>query len=131
MQGEGQEYMQHMLNAIVKKWGVPDFQGEKIQLPSNLNFDEQVVDFLKYGFHVSYMGDIPTPTTENHASAHRFPNHVKAYVARETATGALLRPFKELPFHPLCQIRPLLTRPKKYSDQHRIIMDLSWLPPPR
>jgi hypothetical protein len=121
--------------------GVPNFQGLRIPLPTNLNLpqwreaaagyqDKEVVDLLTYGFPVSYEGPIPTPTFENDSSAKQYSADVEKYVGTETGEGAMLGPFPEEPFTPWCQVNPLLTRPKKDSDTRRVIVDLSWPQPP-
>ena len=42
----------------------------------------------------------------------------------------MLEPFNDPPFSPWTQTNPLLTRPKKDSHLHHVIMDLSWPLPP-
>ena len=126
---------------LVKAIGKPNFMCARVQLPSNLNFaaldkhtsdyhDRQVVDFLRYGFPISYKGPIPTPTYNNHGSARNYPTHFRAYVDREVAEGALLGPFNDVPFKPWAQVNPLMSRPKRDSAECRIIVDLSWPPAP-
>ena len=41
--------------------------------------------------------------------------HVKAYVDKEVEKGALLGPFKDIPFKPWAQINPIMSRPKRDS----------------
>ena len=48
----------------------------------------------------------------------------------DVAEGAPLGPFEHPPFSPWCQINALLSRPKKFSADRCIIMDLSWPYPP-
>ncbi len=125
------------IHAAVPGTGVANFQQARIKLPSNLNLslwrklavdheDPQVADLLTYGFPVSYEGPTPDPASDNHASARNHLQHVRAYVHKEVEEGALLGPFEEPPFAPWCQVNALLTRPKKDSNDRRVIMDLSW-----
>ena len=66
------------IHQAVRLTGKHNFEAAKIQLPSNLNFkrweqmaqgyhDAEVVNFLKFGFPVSYQGPIPDPASENHS----------------------------------------------------------------
>jgi hypothetical protein len=92
--------------------------------------DKSLVDMLKFGFPASYEGPVPHPTDHNHASAIHHPEAIKAYTDKETHEGAMLGPFSDPPFHPWTQTNPLMTRPKRASHERRVIMDLSWPPPP-
>jgi hypothetical protein len=88
--------------------------------------DQQVLDFLEFGFPASYKGPIPDSTFINHASARNNPSHIAKYVAKEVAQGAMLGPHRAPMFAPWSQVNPLLTRPKKDSTDRRVIVDLSF-----
>ena len=122
----------------VKATGVPNHQGARIPLPRGLNIptwrrltadhqDTSLIDLLEYGFPLGYEGPIPTLSYSNHMSATCYPDHVQAYLQTETSAGAMLGPFRDLPFS-WTQISPLMTRPKRNSYQRRIIVDLSYPP---
>jgi len=135
----GSEYTQTMLSIYeaVKAHGVPNYRGARIKLPTNLCLGEwekeikdmpdgELLDYLIYGFPVSYRGPIPTPNTANHASALHHPSDVTKYVTTEVAEGAMLGPFAEPLFTPWSHCNPLMTRPKKASADRRVILDLSF-----
>ena len=92
--------------------------------------DYRTLSFLTYGFPAGYAGPVPTPSHINHPSALNHNRHVASYVCKELGEGAMLGPFDAPPFSPWTQTNPLLTREKKDSTHHRVIMDLSWLLPP-
>lgn len=122
----------------IKEHGMPNFLGAKIPVKSDLVIpkweehlksyhDKDLVLFLKYGWPVGYHSDNPPSSVkENHPSAKNHLKHVNSFVQKEIQHKAILGPFKELPFAPWCRLSPLMTRPKKELDEHRIIMYLSF-----
>ena len=86
--------------------------------------------FLKFGFPDGYESLVPTPATDNHPSALNHTSDVVSYIAMEVKDGAMLGPFEQTPFTPLCQVNALLRRPKKDSHLWKVILDLSWPHPP-
>ena len=135
--------MHHMLGIYnkVAATGAHNFQAARIPLPTNLNLrkwaevaegyhDAEVVDLLTYGFPTSFTGGQLDTAHDNHASAKQYPEHIDHYTTTEVKEGALLGPFSRPPFQPWCQRNALLTRPKKDSEQRRVILDLSWPHPP-
>ena len=125
------------IQAKVAMDGRYNFVGCRIPLPTNLNIaawramavgyeDQQVIDFLEFGFPASYSGPIPDSTYTNHASARQHPQHIAKYVAKEVAEGAMLGPHSAPMFAPWSQVNPLLTRPKKDTTDRRVIVDLSF-----
>ena len=96
----GSKYTEVMLGiySAVTAAGVPNYRGTRIQLPTNLCLsewardtweakDSQLLDYLTYGFPVSYRGPIPTANAGNHASATQHPDDVRKYVNTEVAEG--------------------------------------------
>ena len=72
------------------------------------------------------MGDqMPTLQLDNHASATRHPEAVAKYLDKEVRLGGLLGPFPSSPFQ-WTRLNPLKARPKKSSEDLRIILDLSF-----
>jgi hypothetical protein len=78
----------------VTLWSCPNFLGARIPLPTNLNlhvwenetrdyFDAEVVQFLRFGWPVSYRGPVPTLNRDNHASANNFHEHVKNLLTKK------------------------------------------------
>ena len=94
--------------------------------------DSEVVQWLTYGWPISRPPnwEAPQPTFENHGSANSYPEVIDRYIDKEKSRGAVCRPFRGIPFHFTDRIgvSPLSTRPKRDSQEHRIIMDLSWPP---
>lgn len=124
---------------VVRASKVPNYLQARIPLPHALNMpmwrhylsdyhDQQVCDFLEFGWPMNYTGDAPLqPSWSNHTSALSHPAHINKYIVTETHHGALMGPFGTSPFAG-CHINPLMTREKRDSDKRRIIMDLSWPP---
>jgi hypothetical protein len=121
----------------VISFNCPNFLGARIPLPTNFNLpvwkaatadyhDSQVVDFLTFGWPVSYQGPIPTQNHVNHPSALKFPQHVLNFTIKEVQEGAMLGPFQQPLFRPWAHMNPILTRPKKQSTERRVILDLSF-----
>ena len=121
----------------VLRSGVPNYLSARISLPTGFNirtwrkclhdYDRELCDFLEFGWPMDYKRHIaPTSTCYNHSSALSHSNDVIAYIDKERDYGALVGPFIHPPFQPWFQTNPLMTRPKKSSNDRRVIMDLSW-----
>lgn len=122
----------------IKEYELPNFLGARLPVKSDLIIhkweellhsyhDEELVLFLKYGWPVGYNADHPPSSADsNHQSAIRYPNHVNSFIAKEIKHNAIVGPFSEPPFTPWCRVSPLMTQPKKESQERRIIMDLSF-----
>ena len=110
-----------------------NFKKAKVRVPSGLNIsawkeylqdygDRQIIDFLQYGWPVSFNRTSPLIATDDpHPSGREHPESVKFYIQTE----ALLGPFEGRPVNHL-HTSPIMTRPKKDSDKRRIVLDLSW-----
>ena len=86
-------------------------------------WDKQIVDLLQYDFPLDFDHSRSLDSTyENHASALRFPDHVKNYITTEMQYGAIVGPFSEYPCP--CHTSLFLTREKPNSDNRRVILDL-------
>lgn len=119
--------------------GIPNAEGCRIPLPSDLKFqewdryttnhedDEFILSGIKYGFSMEYLGSsLPISiATENHASARNFPDTINSYIEKESRLGAVIRSFSSPPFEP-CHISPMMTRPKNSPGERRVIVDLSF-----
>ena len=124
---------------VVRESGLPNCMSARIPLPSGLNIERwvhyanresdeaQLVDFLRYGFPLGYMGP-PSDTTDipNHSSANDYPSQVGSFISTERQHGALVGPFLAVPFTPWAHISPLMSRPKSDSSKRRIISDLTF-----
>ena len=67
---------------------LPNFMGACIAVPTNLNLavtpgDEMVVSFPIYRSLAGYEGPLPSPSTENHASARAHPSDIALYITME------------------------------------------------
>ena len=91
---------------------------------------EELVDFLTYGFAAGYEGPVPSPYTQIIAAAKAHPRDTAVYITTELGHGAMLGPFDHSFFTPCCQVNPLLTHPKKDTNNRTVILDLSWSLPP-
>ena len=79
------------------------------------------------------MGRLPTMqgpqlNYKNHKGATDFPQALKKYIQKEQSHNAVMGPYDKIPFHNKVGISPLSTRPKRDSEERRIILDLSFPP---
>ena len=75
--------------------------------------DAQIVDFLEFGWPISFDRSCPLVSTyEPHLSGREFPDSVYHYLKTELGHKALLGPFMGPPVKPF-QASPLMSRPKK------------------
>ena len=120
-----QKYLIHIHNTV-RHSGLPNYRSARIPVPSGLNTDAwerylrghpdtELLDFLKYGWPVSY--DYITPITSsdhNHPSAAQHSSHIDYYITTELGHRAMLGPFSEPPFSDP-HFSPMMTRAKKDS----------------
>ncbi len=123
----------------MKKWGVPNFQGAKIDLKHDLvitNWEKyrtvlsqpNIIELLRFGFPSGHEHILlPEPAPRNHASATNYAEHVEKYLATEIRYGAITGPYIARPFEWTMR-SALMTRPKSNSQDRRVIMDLSFPP---
>lgn len=89
--------------------------------------DELLCDFLEYRWPLGYHSDVsPHTTDKNHPSGETYITHVRQFIDKELQHKAVLGPFVEPPFHPWVRYSPIMTRPKRDSEQRRVILDLSY-----
>ena len=145
-----QQYWPHATSAMdatgltyiyeaVRSTGLPNILGARIPIPTDLkleNWDRyapcmgqyaNVVDFVRYGFPLGYLGPVSdTVDTPNHPSATSFPAQIEAFITKEKEIGGLVGPFKDPPFQDWCHIAPLMTRPKRDTEDRQVISDLTF-----
>ena len=123
-------------NKLIRKSGVPNFKGCKIEVPSNFNFeflethlqdynDPDLIKFLKYGFPLGNTlnkGSHRIP--KNHKGATMFPQQLEKILTKERDTRAIIGPF-DTPTLPGACFSPLNTVEKKGTSERRLILDLS------
>ena len=90
--------------------------------------DKEVVEWIRYGWPTGCLPTLEDPDvcTKNHKGATEFPEALKAYVEKESGHGAVMGPYRKIPFQEKIGISPLSTRPKQDSNERRIILDLSF-----
>ena len=119
--------------------GYPNRWGAKVPVESAWNLglfsqllqdyeDREVVERLRYGWPTGRLPTMRDPqhSANNHKGAADYPDQLKKYIAQEAQYGAVLGPFKKLPFESKVDISPLSTRPKKGSQDRRVILNLSF-----
>ena len=119
--------------------GKPNYQEAKIPLQHGLNIvnwrelladyhDLRLCDYLEFGFPLGYIADVPPQQNfRNHASSLNYESHVNKYLEKEVALKSLIGPFTDPPT-PNVHMNPLMSRPKKASEDRRVILDLSYAP---
>ena len=119
--------------------GVPNRWGCRIPVRSNWNLDEfqrllgdyedlELIELLRYGFPISRSDEVgdPTPATCNHLGATRYPQHIDKYIEKEIQLQATMGPFCIPLFIRRIGVSPLSSRPKRDSQDRRVIMDLTF-----
>jgi len=118
--------------------GLPNFQGEKIPIPTALNVDKwavrlenygdkDIVSLLKYGFPMGYdRVHPPVSSIINHNGAREFPEFITSYLEKEVDKGLVLGPWYGNYFNEALSISPLNSVPKKVQGERRVISDLSF-----
>jgi len=125
--------IQHIL---ASKSEFPNAFGARLPVKSQLNIptwafylwdyhDTHVVDFLRFGWPVSYSAQILPSSSRNHPSAVEFADHVEHYIYTELGYHAIAGPFQTNPLHQALVCSPLQTVPKRGSNKWRVVMDLS------
>ena len=125
--------------SAVKKSSLPNYKHARIPIPSKLNipawrkeltgyFDSALLDFLEFGFPMSFNGQELVSTHDNHSSATQHPEHIRKYLKKESNLGAMLGPLARDDIPLDSHTSPMMTRPKKNSHDRRVILDLSWPP---
>lgn len=89
--------------------------------------DELLCDYLEFGWPLGYQSEMSPETTDrNHPSGEAYFSHISDFITKELSHRAVLGPFHQDPFHPWTRYSPIMTRPKRDSEQRRVILDLSF-----
>ena len=129
-----------LANHRVYNSGVANVDGIRVPVKSNWNLDylerklqnyenNQIIELLKYSFPLENNqidNRLNHDKPQNHKGATQFPDQIDAYISKELSKGTLIGPFKVNPFPGRACFSPMNTRPKRESDDRRIIMDLSF-----
>ena len=122
---------------IIYRSKLPNYKGVRIPVNSNINiefirenfnnyFDEEIVQYLEFGWPIGVTGEPPNKTrVQNHAGARNFPEFIDSYIIKEIQHKAILGPYEENPFESNIFISPLNSVPKD-GNSRRIIVDLSF-----
>lgn len=124
---------------LVRDTGIPNALGVRIPIPSKLNIDEweallsksgkydELLDFVKFGFPMGYLGpESPYDEKYNHSSAVEHPKHIEEFIKNEIMLGGIVGPMPAKPFDQWIHTAPLMTRPKRDSEARRVIAYLSF-----
>ena len=124
-------------NRIVRQSGEDNFKKEKIPVNSSWNFeylnrrlqcyhDKRVVEFFKYGFPLNANNtELQTSIPRNQKGARQHSKQINDYIKKQRKAGTIIGPFKRNPFGKYARFSPLDTRPKKDTEELRVIMNLS------
>ena len=89
--------------------------------------DKKVIQYLKYGWPLNATEPtIDTSIPKNQAGARDNPEQIRNYLKKEIEAGSVIGPFKKNPFGKIARFLPLDTRPKKDSQELRVILNLSY-----
>ena len=122
---------------IIYRSKLPNYKGVRIPVNSNINiefirenlkkyFDEEIVQYLEFGWPIGVTGEPPNKTrVQNHAGARNFPEFIDSYIIKEIQHKAILGPYEENPFESNIFVSPLNSVPKE-GNSRRIIVDLSF-----
>ena len=90
--------------------------------------DNEVVEGMRYGWPTGRLPTLPDPglSYRNHKGATEYPQALEKYIDKEKKHGAVMGPYPRIPFQSKVVISPLSTRPKKDSEDRRIILDQSF-----
>ena len=123
----------------VLRQGYPNRWGARIELKHRWNlrlledllqdyWDKEVVEWLKFGWPAGRLPTLPDPelATKNHKGATDHPEALITYITKEKDRKAVMGPFQNIPFSTKVGISPLSTRPKKNTQERRVILDLSF-----
>ena len=127
-----------MMARLVNEKGYPNMFGARLPVKSKWNLekleqllqdynDKEVIEGLRYGWPTGRLPTVEDPeiTYKNHMGA---IDYLQEYIKKEQSHAAILGPFKKIPFTNKVGISPISTRPKKNSEDRRIIVDLSFPP---
>ena len=90
--------------------------------------DKLVVEFLRYGWPIS-RSILPLTNGSakvNYKGALEFPDAINHYLATEHSNNTLLGSFFNNPFPDRTASSPLNSMPKRNSDEHQVILDMSF-----
>ena len=126
------------MHTTLQRANGPNAFTSRQQVPSGLNIaewrrclhnypDKHLCDFLEFGWPVGYMSQsVPQSSPQNHGSASKQPDIVRAYLDKESAFGALCGPFPSNPLDTPLTVSPLQVAIGR-SGKPRVVLDLNFL----
>ena len=93
----------------------------------NRSFVDNLVNALRYGTRIGYLGPQKFRVSNNLISASQHPEVISANLSKEMSLGRVAGPFLSPPL-PNFQCHPIGVVPKKHSTEWRTIYHLSYLP---
>ena len=125
-------------NRITRETGKYNFQEARIPVNCNWNLelmeskllkyeDKKVLEFIKFGWPLNAKNTgINSTIPPNQKGVQEHPEQVRRYLKQELESGSVIGPFLKNPFGKFARFSPLDTRPKRDSDELRVILNLSF-----
>ena len=125
-------------NRLVRESGKHNFEEVKIQVNNEWDLnkleiwlegyhDKEIIKYLKYGWPLNAVDTaVNTEVPANQKGARQNPSKIRSYLKKELEAGSIIGPFKRNPFGKYARFSPLDTRPKKHSEDLRVILNLSF-----
>ena len=90
--------------------------------------DREITEWLTYGWPTGRLQTLKDPSInhKNYKGVTDYPEALQKYINKEKTYGAVMGPYQKIPFTEKVGISPLSTRPKKTSEDRRVILDLSF-----
>ena len=114
------------LHNQVLELGYPNRWGAKIPVNTKWNLqllqellegyeDQEVTEWLKYGWPIGRLPTLPPPqlSYKNQKGAQEHPEALEKYIQKEQSHGAIMGPYKNIPFHSKVGISPPAQGPRK------------------
>ena len=126
-----------MANRVIRETGKPNHEEAQILVNTNWNLeqletwleeypDKQLMEYLRFGWPLNSKNikeDISIP--RNQKGARENTEQIRKYLKDELKNGSIIGPFNRNPFGKDARFSLLDTRPKKDSDDLRVIPNLS------
>ena len=130
-------------NRAIRKSKLPNYRHCRIPVNSKFNMsylttqledyhDKEVLTFIEYGWPISFSDKLSDNTGDNykrhinHKGATEYPHEIDKYLDKEIQEGAIVGPVLDNSFLKEITVSPLNSRPKRESDERRILLDLSF-----
>ena len=124
-------------NRLVRETEGENFETTKITVNSTWNLekleewlegyeDKEVIKYLQYGWPLNaHNTETQQKIPRNQEGVRNNPHALKHFITKELKRGSIIGPFVKNPFGKHARISPLDTRPKKDSEELRVILNLS------